>query len=83
MIVDGRFSVHFQSIDRVNDGWVVSVRLFPDPVTLKRADEFYDKNNKRPGSVEFRGRGKNQLLAFADALDEASKYLKEECDGKP
>lgn len=81
MIVDYRFNVSFLSINRVNDGWVVGVQLFPDPATLKRTDEFYDKNNKRPGSIAFSGRGKTQLLAFADALDEVSKYLKEKCDG--
>lgn len=85
MIVDDKFNVVF-SAKKCCDGpeWFVSVRLFPDPMTLKSHAECLDKLNKESKqlkAITLESKGRTQAEAFANALRAAADYVVE-CEKK-
>jgi len=83
MIVDEKFNVAFSAMrrDRMEMEWSVSVRLFPDPASLKPAAELYNKENRQLRSIELSARGETPAGAFANALRAAADHV-DECDNQ-
>lgn len=77
MIIDDRFNVQLIGIKKGVDGWVADAKLFPDPKTLKRTSEFYDKSCKQLAAFLVSESGSTPARAFAKALQKIGEYVVE------